>query len=153
MNEVKRSRVRAIIIHDDKIISMYREREGKVFYTFPGGGMEENETEEDCIKREVFEEFGIVVEPIKKVYICENQISIGHYYLCEWVGGEFGTGQGEEFDKNNNNGVYKPTMINISDIPNLPLKPPEIASLFYEDYMKNGKELRSDVKYVLGEIK
>ena len=153
MNEVKRSRVRAIIIHDDKIISMYREREGKVFYTFPGGGMEENETEEDCVKREVFEEFGIVVEPIKKVYICENQISIGHYYLCEWVGGEFGTGQGEEFDKNNNNGVYKPTMINISDIPNLPLKPPEIASLFYEDYMKNGKELRSDVKYVLGEIK
>lgn len=149
----KRTRARAIIIHEGKIISMYRERQGRIFYTFPGGGQEGNETIEDCVKREVLEEFGIVVKPIKKVYICENQISIAHYFVCEWVSGEFGTGQGEEYDKDQTNGVYKPTMINIEDIPNLPLMPPEVASVFYDDYMKNGKKLREDVKYILGEIK
>jgi len=150
---MKRTRVRAIIFHEDKIISMYRERENRVFYTFPGGGKEEGETEEECVIREVYEEFGIGVKPIKKVYICEDQISVSHYYICEWINGEFGTGQGEEFDKNQKNGLYKPTMIKIKDIPNLPLKPPEVAQAFYNDYLKNGKSLRGDVKFMLGEIK
>jgi len=152
-SKTKRMRARAIIIYEDKIVSMYREREGRIFYTFPGGGSEGDETEEECVKREVFEEFGIVVKPLKKVYICENQISIGHYFLCEWVSGEFGTGEGEEYQKGQTNGVYKPTMIKIADIPNLPLMPPEVAGVFYDDYMKNGQELRNDVKFILGEIK
>ena len=149
----KRQRARAIIFYEDKIISMYREREGRIFYTFPGGGMEDVESEEDCVKREVFEEFGIKVKPIKKVYISESQISISHYYICEWISGEFGTGKGEEYEENNTNGVYKPTMIKILDIPNLPLKPDEVAVTFYNDYIKNGKELRNDIKYMIGEIK
>lgn len=149
----KRNRARAIIIHDGKIVSMYREREGRIFYTFPGGGMEGVETEEECVVREVFEEFGIVVKPIKKVYICEDQFNISHYFVCEWVEGEFGTGKGEEYQENNNNGVYIPMLIEICEIPKLPLKPSEVASMFYEDYMKNGKDLRSDIKFILGEIK
>ena len=63
----KRIRTRAIIMHDNKIVSMYREREGRVFYTFPGGGKEGNESEEECVIREVYEEFGITIKPIKKV--------------------------------------------------------------------------------------
>lgn len=151
--EQKRIRARAIIIQDDKIISMYREISGRIFYTFPGGGTEGNETEEECVKREVFEEFGIVVRPIKKVYTYESQKSIEHFFLAEWLSGEFGTGQGEEYQENRNNGVYVPKLIVISKIPNLPLMPPEVAKAFFDDYMKNGKELRNDVKYFLGEIK
>ena len=144
----KRLRVRAIIIHDEKLLSMYREKEGEIFYTFPGGGAENGETEEECVMREVLEEFGIDVKPIKKVYSYENKYSIEAFYTCEWIGGEFGTGKGEEFDKNRNNGLYKPTMIKIKDIPTLTLMPPEVASSFYDDYMNNGKYLRSDVKSV-----
>ena len=144
----KRRRARAIIFVDDNIVSMYREREGRVFYTFPGGGLEGNETEEECVVREVMEEYGILVKPIKKVYISENQLDVSHYFICEWIDGEFATGHGEEYDVNQTNGVYKPTMIKISDIPNLPLKPTEVAEAFYEDYNKNGKTLREDVKYI-----
>ena len=149
----KRVRARAIIIHEGKIVSMYRERQGRIFYTFPGGGMEENETEEDCVKREVLEEFGIIVNPIKKVYTYENQSSIEYFYIAEWISGEFGSGEGEEYQENRNNGVYIPKFVEISEIPKLPLMPPEVASEFYEDYMKNGKDLRGDVKFIFGEIK
>lgn len=151
--EKKKERARAIIIHEEKIVSMYRERQGRIFYTFPGGGMEENESEEECVKREVFEEFGIIVEPIKKVYTYENKNNIEHFYLANWLSGEFGSGKGEEFQENRNNGIYLPKFIKISDIPNLPLMPPEVASAFYSDYMKNGKDIRKDVKFIYGEIK
>mgnify|MGYP003501842463 CR=1 FL=1 len=41
------------------------------------------------------------------------------------------------------------TMIEISNIPNLPLMPSEIASFFYEDYLNNGIELRNDTKHFI----
>lgn len=151
--EEKRARARAIIIHEGKMVSMYRERQGRVFYTFPGGGMKGTETEEECVKREVFEEFGLIVKPTKKVYTYENKNSIEHFYIADWLSGEFGSGEGEEFEENRNNGVYIPKLIEISDIPNIPLMPPEVASAFYDDYTKNGKDLRNDVKFIVGEIK
>lgn len=151
--EEKRVRSRAIVIHEEKIVSMYRERQGRIFYTFPGGGKEGNESEEDCVKREVFEEFGLIIQPIKKVYVYENQNSIEHFYVAKWISGKFGSGEGEEFKENQTNGIYIPKFIKISDIPNLPLMPPEVASVFYDDYMKNRQELRKDVKFIMGEIK
>ncbi len=151
--ENKRRRVRAIIIKDGKIVSMYREREDRIFYTFPGGGMEGTETEEGCVKREVMEEFGLTVKPIKKLYTYENQNSVEHFYLAEWVAGEFGTGEGEEYRPDRNNGVYIPKFIEISQIPNLPLMPPEVATAFYNDYVENGEKVRNDVKFLQGEIK
>ena len=150
MEEIKRKRSRAIIIKDEKMISMYREFEDRIFYVFPGGGMEGNETEEECVIREVYEEFGINVNPIKKVYVYETEKSIEYFYLCDWISGEFDTGTGEEYDPNSNKeGVYMPKLIEISSVPNLPLMPAEIASSFYEDYVNNGITLRNDVKYVI----
>ena len=152
--EVKRKRVRAIIFVEDKIVSMYREAYGRVYYTFPGGGMEDNETEEECVIREVFEEFGITVKPIKKVYVYENDRSLEVFYVCKWLSGEFGSGDGEEFhQQNNEKGIYKPTLIEISKIPSLPLMPPEVATAFFEDYTKNGKVVRNKVKVIKGTIK
>lgn len=144
----KRHRARAIVIIDNKIVTMYREKEGRVYYTFPGGGMEETETEVDCVKREVLEEFGMVVEPIKKVYSYENEISVEHFYIAKHVSGEFGSGEGEEFQADRNRGVYIPKMVEIKDIPNIPLMPPEIAKVFFDDYSKNGEDVRNDVLVV-----
>ena len=150
MKVSKRKRARAIVIYNGKLVSMYREFDDRSFYVFPGGGMEDNESEEECVIREVYEEFGITVNPIKKVYVYENERSIEYFYLCDWISGEFGTGVGEEFDVNSNKeGVYIPKLIKIRDIPNIPLMPPEVASCFYEDYSKKGLELREDVKHIL----
>ena len=102
MKVSKRKRARAIVIYNGKLVSMYREFDDRSFYVFPGGGMEDNESEEECVIREVYEEFGITVNPIKKVYVYENERSIEYFYLCDWISGEFGTGVGEEFDVNSN---------------------------------------------------
>ncbi len=146
MTETKKVRARAIIFVEDKIISMYREREDRAYYTFPGGGAEEGESEEACVKREVFEEFGLAVEPVKKVYSYENNLSVEHFYICKWISGEFASGKGEEYEENRDRGIYKPTQIKISDIPNLPLMPPEIAAALVQDYAKCGEALRDEVK-------
>ena len=142
---MKKQRARAIIFFEDKIATMYREREGRIFYSLPGGGLEGDETEEEGVVREVYEEFGITVEPIKKVYIYEHTTGEEHFYICKYTSGEFGSGKGEEFGPEKNNGLYRPTKINIKDIPTLPLMPPEVAKTLYADYSKNGEALRDDV--------
>lgn len=150
MANQKRSRAAAIVLQDGKIVSMYREFNGRKYNTFPGGGMEEGEKEEECVKREVFEEFGIQVEIVKKLYDYEDEKSIEHFYLCKWVAGEFGTGKGEEFQPGRNRGIYKPMFINVLDIPNLTLFPDSVAKTFYEDYKKFGERLDGKVKKIVG---
>ena len=146
--ENKKNRARAIIFKDNKIVAMYRERENRVFYSFPGGGAEEGETLQECVVREVFEEFGLTVEPIKQVYIYESQYNIEHFFICRWIGGEFGSGTGEEFESTNTNGIYIPSLIDIDKIPNLPLMPPEIAKEFVIDYATNKEELTNTIKHL-----
>lgn len=151
MNETRRKSARAIVLIDNKIVSMYREKGDRIYYTFPGGGMDEGETEEACVEREVIEEFGMTVKPIKKVYIYEGKKSIEYFYVCEWISGEFGSGEGEEYQADRNRGVYKPTLIDVKDIPNLPLMPPEVAKVFVEDFKVYGDKLADEVKTVYAE--
>jgi mutator protein MutT len=61
-------------------------------WEFPGGKCQSNETLEDCVKREVFEELGVEVsdpqffDSIRHPYPDKN-IEL-HFYSCSIVGGE-----------------------------------------------------------------
>lgn len=142
----KRRSCRAIVIDNDSIVTMYREKEDKVYYTFPGGGMEENEDFDTCVIRECKEEFGIDVKPVKHVYTYENENTIQYFYLCNWIGGELGSGEGEEFQADRNRGVYMPTMMPLKEIPNLPLVPVKVAKALVEDIKTYGTQLADEVK-------
>ena len=111
------------------------------YYVFPGGGHEENETYEEGTIREIKEEFGIDVEIVEKLYEETsdefNQTSI--YYLCKYIGGEFGTGTGPEFSgdpKYVHRGRYLPEIIARKDVENITLLPFEIRDKFIEDIKK-----------------
>ena len=130
----KRISCRAIILNDDGLVVMYRNKNGNEYYTLPGGGMEDTETELECVKRECLEEFGIKVEPIKKLYILEDTKTVQHIYYCDWVSGKLGTGTGEEFSANNGKGVYKPMQIAFEKIAETNLVPPEIKERILKDY-------------------
>lgn len=61
-----REAVRAIIRDGDKILLIYSEKNGD--YKLPGGGVEEGETYEEALIREVEEEAGVRVSVVKEVF-------------------------------------------------------------------------------------
>lgn len=148
---MKRESCRAIVFKDDKLVVMYREKNDRVYYTFPGGGLEEGETLEQCVIRECKEEFGIDVEPVKQVYTYENETTIQNFFLCSWIGGELGSGQGEEFGPDRNKGVYVPTLMPVDKMEELPLMPPEVVKVLAQDIKTFGYQLDSTNKTVMGE--
>ena len=144
---MERTRVAGIIFIDGKLALMHRKDvlkrpEMPEYYTLPGGGLEEGETIEEGTKREIKEEFGIDVELVKKLYEITsekfNQKEI--FYLCKYVSGTFGTGEGPEFSgdpKYIESGKYLPELIDIENLEKINLMPPEIKNRIIED-IQNG---------------
>lgn len=144
----KRVRVAGIIKLKDGYAFMHRKnvikrKDYQEYYTFPGGGVEEGETLEEAIVREIKEEFGITIKPIRKLYEMESkkfdQKEI--FFLCEYIEGKFGTGDGPEFNndpKYKDSGEYLPEIIKEYKIEKLLLLPDEIKEKFVED-LKNKK--------------
>ena len=56
-----RKRVTLLIVNDDKILMIYRNRDGNTYYVVPGGGVEEGETVVEAAHREAAEETGLAV--------------------------------------------------------------------------------------------
>ena len=140
----KRVSCRGIVYIDNKLVVMYREKNNRVYYSFPGGGLEDNETKEDCVVRELKEEFGIDVKPIKFKYLYESEKSIEYFYLCDYIGGEIGTGTGEEFEENNPGGKYVPMTIPVENLSDYPLLPPVVKNQFIEDFKNYGYSLGNE---------
>ena len=147
VKKMERTRVAGIIFINGKIALMHRKDvlkrpEMPEYYTIPGGGLEEGETEEEGTKREIKEEFGIEVKIVKKLYEMKstkfNQKEI--FYLCEYISGKFGTGQGPEFSndpKYKDSGKYIPELVEKENIKNINLLPPEIKEKIITD-IENG---------------
>ena len=114
-------RIRAgiVLIEDNKVALMERFRAGRHYYAFPGGGVDAGETPEQAAVREAMEELGIEVAIKQKV--AEIQINGRRhlYFLVERVGGEFGSGTGEEFTESHpddpETGVYIPVWMPIDE--------------------------------------
>lgn len=73
-----RAGCRAVIISDGKMLMSYETKTGQ--WMLPGGGLEGNETEEECVIREVAEECGKIIRPSSCV------LEIDEYYEnFKWV--------------------------------------------------------------------
>ena len=72
-------------------IAIIETGDGKYF--LPGGGIEDNETHEECMKREALEEMGMEIELgqfigcAQRYFFSTNEyqyyLSEGYFYLCE----------------------------------------------------------------------
>lgn len=82
-----------MIVKDNQVLLGKRKgSHGEGEYAWPGGHLEFGETLEECIEREIAEEAGITVKPIRPVSV-SNVIKYGrHYldiqYLVEYISGE-----------------------------------------------------------------
>ena len=139
-------RVAGIIPMEDGFALMHRvgvikRKDYQEYYTFPGGGLEENETLEQGVIREIKEEFGIDVEVVKKLYEMNSEKfnQKEYFFLCKYVGGKFGTGDGPEYNndpKYIDSGKFIPEIIKKEDVKTLLLLPTEIRDKFVEDIEK-----------------
>ena len=116
---MKRINGRAIIIDGDEVILMFRRRikDGivKEYYAIPGGGQEENETIEECTKREIKEEFNLDIEVKEQLGIVEDEKNIGYIFNCSIISGTPKLG-GEELDHNKEDNYYEVRKVKILDL-------------------------------------
>lgn len=83
-----RNRAVAVVVHDNKLLTMFRRNE-KEYYTFPGGGVEPGETNEQAVEREIYEEVSLRVEVDRLVYeLHHDNGDIHYYFLCTYLSGE-----------------------------------------------------------------
>ena len=115
-----RIRAGVVLIEADKVALIERHRAGRHYYVFPGGGMDEDETPEQAAVREMEEETGLRVTVQRMVAEIHFGLSIQYYYLAERVGGEFGTGGGEEYTdadpEDPTEGVYVPVWMSLEEL-------------------------------------
>ena len=69
-----RNRATAILIKEHKILLMRRVKNGSEYFIFPGGGVEEGETIEDALKREVKEELSLDILEWKHLFDIEVEV-------------------------------------------------------------------------------
>ena len=84
--------VKALIFKEGKFLVMHNKGIEENLWELPGGRMEFGETAEETLKREMIEETGLVVKPIKLLdtwnLIREDYQITGIIYLCEFEEGE-----------------------------------------------------------------
>ncbi len=126
-----RIRAGCILIEDGKLALIERHRGGRHYFTFPGGGVDEGESHEEAVVREVKEELGLDVNIVRKVADVHFNGNLQVYYLVEKVGGEFGTGSGEEFTSGYNPmyGTYHPLWLHLDEVLDYNVLPSELAGL------------------------
>ena len=140
---MSRIRVAGIVPMGDGFAFMHRKdvvkrKDIQEYYTFPGGGLEEGESLEEGTIREIKEEFGITVEVLRKVYelYSEKFEQKEYFFLCKYVDGGFGTGDGPEFSNNpkyKDSGKYIPEIVSRDKVKDILLLPPEIKEKFVKD--------------------
>jgi len=83
---VNRPRACAAILNDDKILMVCHQTPSRTYWTFPGGGVEEGETLEQAVIREVKEETGLDVKVVRLLFEEDYGAGISYCYLAELIG-------------------------------------------------------------------
>ena len=118
---IHRTAVRAVILRGRDLLMVYSSSVGD--YKFPGGGVENGESHEQALARELREEcgasllsvdgeLGAVIEyaiPMEAEYDVFKMIS--HYYFCQ-AGDGFGVQNLDDYEKDLG---FKPVWINVDD--------------------------------------
>ena len=79
---------RGVLVENNKILLTYEKNTG--VYMTPGGGLENGETLEECCARELREEAGIEVKPVRQFLkineYCPECMYVSNYFICEKTG-------------------------------------------------------------------
>ena len=121
-----RKAARAIVIRDDELLIMHRDKFGTKYDTLPGGNIEVGESTEEAVRRELREETGLDVGSCRLVFIEDAGEPYGtqYVYLCDYIGGEPQLAPESEEAAINKLGknLYKPMWVSLAELSDRPFK-------------------------------
>ncbi len=124
--------VRAIIIHDNNLLVMRRDKFGKRYYTLVGGHVELGESTEKALLREVHEETRLHVANPRLVFIEHAPAPYGdqYVYLCDYISGVPMLHEDSDEYTINKGGdnIYTPMWVPLSKLASLPFRTDEIQA-------------------------
>jgi len=112
-------RVTGIVIREAKLLLIHRFKQGAEYYVFPGGGVEEGETWEDALAREMQEETGLALVSYRYLYQSKDAQTQIIFYECVLAPGEPQLG-GPELAAQSEDNQYLFEWIAVSQAPELP---------------------------------
>ncbi len=126
---------RAIIVKDGKILLTYETNTD--VYMSPGGGVEPGETLEECCIRELNEETGYTVNPLKQFVTvneyCFETMYVSNYFICEITGKA-----GQKLTENEIEHGATPVWLDFDEaleiFSHYPEKREDISSLYLREY-------------------
>lgn len=115
-----RNTSRAIVVHNGKILLMERWRDGKHYFSIPGGGIEAGESLEAAAAREIEEETSLKVTVLRQLYEFQNGKNYHYFFLCEYQSGEPHLPPGSEEAQAGPRNRFKPLWIPTGELADLP---------------------------------
>lgn len=116
--------VRALVIRDDMLLVMHRNKFGEQYYTLVGGGVDSGELPEQSLHRELREETGLAIANPRLLFVEDagDLYGIQHIFLCDYAGGEIAMDpQSDEAHINKlGQNLYIPMWLPIKDLPAAP---------------------------------
>lgn len=121
-----RTAARAIIVKNQSILVMHRNKFGHQYYCLVGGGIDAGETADQTLVREVREETGLQVTSQRLVYIEEAGAPYGtqYHFLCEFTDGDVRLSPNSieaQLNKAGQN-LYEPVWLPISKLASVPFR-------------------------------
>lgn len=127
-----------ILIEDEQVALIERNRSGETYFLFPGGQVEEGEGLEAAAVREAREELGVDVELRGLFAEVHMRGKLQHYFLAHKVGGKFGSGTGPELSKSASHpdGTHRPVWIPMAQLAHIDCRPAALAQSIVEASIK-----------------
>jgi 8-oxo-dGTP diphosphatase len=127
-------RAAGILIMGEKVALIERRRASKLYYVFPGGGIEYWEDPAQAVVREIREELGISVRVKRLVAMVIYNDKPQYFYWLKWLDGQFGTGSGAEMESaaDSESGSFTPVWMPVAKLEGLLVYPATIAQLVGE---------------------
>ncbi len=136
-----RQAVRAIVIKDDHLLVMKRNKFGHEYYSLVGGGIDMGETAEQSLYREVAEETGISIANHRLVIVEDagSMYGIQHIYQCDYVSGEpaLAPDSAEALIQAAGQNLFQPMWLPLADLPTANLLPIELKELLLANLANN----------------
>ena len=127
----------AIIVKDNKVALIHRKKEGRDYWVFPGGGVEDGEMPEDTVVREIQEELSLDCKVIRLLFSVESYPGGNKdpYFLCSVDSDNIELG-GPEKQRQSKENWYAPQWVEFEKVRNFNLLPETAKNKFLNFIIK-----------------